>query len=370
MNKLLKRKSFVILLICVAVLLIALTLDLCGRNIAGFAEGYSNTVYPVFMTAISFVSGMFPFALGEILLLLLALGIVFGIAFLAVKLIKGKGRRLCYLRNAGLILLCFASFMYFSYTVCCGINYNRTSFSKVSGLTTEKYTSDELTMLSLYLIDKANSAAEEITAQGSMGYLDKNQLEAECVKAMNRVGEEYPSLSGFYPRPKALVASEAMSHLRLLGIYNPFTVEANYNNNVPRFSIPFTVCHELSHLKGFMQEDEANYIAYLACRDSDNVYLRYSGYVQALNYTLGQLYAAIGADKYWIIYDTINPVIKEEFQNNNKYWSNYETKVAEVSGKVNDTYLRVQGVEDGAKSYGRFVDLMISDCKKENNEQN
>ena len=48
---------------------------------------------------------------------------------------------------------------------------------------------------------------------------------------------------------------------------------------MPYYNIPHTICHELSHLKGFMREDEANFIGYLACIGSDSPDFRYSGYL-------------------------------------------------------------------------------------------
>jgi len=42
----------------------------------------------------------------------------------------------------------------------------------------------------------------------------------------------------------------------------PFTFEANVNVDIPPYQIPSTMLHELSHLRGFMREDEANFISY------------------------------------------------------------------------------------------------------------
>ena len=44
---------------------------------------------------------------------------------------------------------------------------------------------------------------------------------------MNRLGKSYDSLSGFYPDAKAVIASEGMSYMKILGMYAPFTIEAN-----------------------------------------------------------------------------------------------------------------------------------------------
>ena len=87
---------------------------------------------------------------------------------------------------------------------------------------------------------------------------------------MIRLGQSYPQLDGYYPYPKPLINSRLLSVQQLCGIYSPFTIEANYNREMPYYNIPHTICHELSHLKGFMREDEANFIGYLACIGSDS----------------------------------------------------------------------------------------------------
>ena len=76
-----------------------------------------------------------------------------------------------------------------------------------------------------------------------------------AVEAVHGLAEEFPALEGYYPQPKKLLLSEFLSYQGLTGIYSPFTVEANYNGDMTAYNIPFTTCHELSHLRGFMQEE-------------------------------------------------------------------------------------------------------------------
>jgi hypothetical protein len=47
-----------------------------------------------------------------------------------------------------------------------------------------------------------------------------------------------------------------------------------------------------------------------------------------------------------------------------KFWaapSKTVQTVREVSSKVNDTYLKVQGQSQGVRSYGRMVDLLLAE---------
>ena len=38
----------------------------------------------------------------------------------------------------------------------------------------------------------------------------------------------------------------------------------------------------------------------------------------------------------------------------------FEGKVAEVSTQINDSYLKAHSQEDGVRTYGRMVDLMLA----------
>ena len=70
---------------------------------------------------------------------------------------------------------------------------------------------------------------------------------------------------------------------------------------MPYYNIPHTICHELSHLKGFMREDEANFIGYLACIGSDSPDFRYSGYLTGWVYA-GNALAKADLEAYYGLY--------------------------------------------------------------------
>lgn len=335
---------------------VSLILTLLAKNTDSFAEWYSTNIYPFFVGTVGRITSLLPFSLCEILLYTVIILAVVGAVLSVIRFIRGKGKRKQIFMRALAVVLNFAVSVFFVFTLFCGINYNRTPFSAVSGFTVETYTAQELADLCVYILKNANDAAQKIETNETLTV----NLDEECKKAMNLLGERYDSLSGFYPNAKAVIASEGMSYMRILGMYTPFTIEANYNVNAPDFAKPFTVCHELSHLKGFMREDEANFIAYLACTGSDNIYLQYAGYVYALIYAANALYSAAGADIYNELMSYADEKIIAELRANSAYWKQYETPVATVATSVNDTYLKSQGQSDGKKSYGRFVDLMIS----------
>ena len=121
----------------------------------------------------------------------------------------------------------------------------------------------------------------------------------------------------------------------------------------------------MSHLRGFMEEEEANFIAYLACIHSDKKEFQYSGNLLAWIYAMNALYEG-DRDIWKSVRTELNVEVEADLEANRDYWKQYEGPVAEVSNKVNDTYLKANGQEDGVRSYDRMVDLLVAYQKKAN----
>ena len=216
---------------------------------------------------------------------------------------------------------------------------------------------------------RENSAAKDessgtnwpslILGEGPLTWKEAWQLGEAGVKAMEKLGEIYPSLSGFYPRPKPVGVSWILSVQQFSGIYSPFTAEANFNRQMTPYNIPHTICHELSHLKGFMREDEANFIGYLACIFADSLEYRYSGYLMGWIYATNALYEE-NPEAYFELAGRLPDRVNRALTANNRFWDQYEGKIAEAATQANDTYLKMNNQEEGVKSYGRVVDLMLA----------
>lgn len=177
-------------------------------------------------------------------------------------------------------------------------------------------------------------------------------------RAMEKLGQRYSRLSGHYPFPKPILNTWLLSVQQTTGVYSPFTVEANYNRDIAYYDIPFTICHELSHLRGYMQEEEANFIGVLATIGTDDLYFNYSGYVSAWVYA-GNALARIDSTAFATLYGRINARTRQDMLYNNAYWKQFEGKPAEAHEQLNDAYLKIQGQSTGVRSYGHVTDLML-----------
>ena len=338
-------------------------LGICARMVPGFAHTYSITVYPVLVNTIGRFSSIFPFSLSEAGLYLAAVFCILNLLFLIKKPLAALSR-----------LFFLACLLLFLYTAGCGINYYRTPFSYEAGMVMEQSSAGELYSLCLFLTEQINSTLTETDHSGDAlkglypGQTEDTPLPSaamlrelgmEGVKSMKGLGTAYPQLSGYYPYPKPLMNPRLLSIQQLCGIYSPFTIEANYNREMPYYNIPHTICHELSHLKGFMREDEANFIGYLACIGSDSPDFRYSGYLTGWVYA-GNALAKADLEAYYGLYGRLAPEAARDLAWNNQFWDRFDGKVAEASTQLNDRYLKANNQEDGVRSYGRMVDLMLA----------
>ena len=155
-----------------------------------------------------------------------------------------------------------------------------------------------------------------------------------------------------------------MSYADIAGMYFPFTVESNINVDGPFFTIPATMGHEMAHQCGFMREDEANFIGYLACKDASDPLTRYSGYSLAYDYALSALVKA-DRDTAVAVNDGLSEEVKADRRARAEYLKHFEGPVAEASNAANNAYLKANQQQDGTRSYGRMVDLLLAEARQE-----
>ncbi|MCR5153899.1 MAG: DUF3810 domain-containing protein [Lachnospiraceae bacterium] len=342
------------------------------RNDREFAEKvFAQKIFKGVSTGISFLTGKLPFSLAEASIVIgIPLVVFIIIAYFVVLKIRG-GKMFKHFLLLLLDFCCIGSIVYFVYAYGCGANYYRYDLTDHLGLTVSESTQEELEGLLTELAKKATSLREGLTedADGCYAFKGKDTELAEMArKSYIELAKEYPIFGGNYPAPKAVYFSRFMSKMNLTGIYTCWTMEANVNVDIPDYSLASTMCHELAHLRGFIREDEANYIGYLACMASPEAELKYSGTMMALIYTGNALYAQ-DADSYIKIREAYySDEVMRDLIANSVYWKQFEEeKVAKITEAANDTYLKANGEEDGTKSYGRMVDLLLAQYKARKN---
>lgn len=323
---------------------------------------YSTRINKVTIELLSFITGWIPFSLYDIFLVIVFLAFLTYIVFIIRRCIIYKKAIHKIIYKGLLNILSYISIIYFLFIVLWGINYNRVPFNETIGIYISKHNEKDLAKLYIYLIEECNLIRSKLPENNS-GIVSLND-DYESVfkrgkKGYDAIDNLYPTLKGKYSRPKYILSSDLFSYTGITGIYFPFTGQANVNIKVPTMTIPSTTMHEMAHQRGYAHEDEANFIAYLACINHPDLDFKYSGYLLALNHTSNALY-----NENISLLKELNSNLSEGVRNDiiykNEFWKKYEGKISEVSSKINDSYLKSNGVSDGEKSYGRMVDLLLS----------
>ena len=360
MRELIKQKRNLILL-CWPVGFLCYFLAKNNRDIAEYV--FARGIYKVYGWVMSHINGIFPFSVGELLLILAALGLALFPIITIIFIIRSKHKIITLVSSLRHLLLA-VGIVFLWFMIGAGTNYYRYEFSGFSGLVIEKSSKDELYELCKELAAKTNAARESLgISEGEVfvSKLSNRERAGEAVSAMEKLSEKYDVLKGYYPYPKSVFFSRTLSEFNITGVYFPFTVEANVNVDTPDYPKGACLCHELSHLSGFMREDEANFIGYLACVNSDCPELVYSGYMLALVHTGNKLYEE-DKDRYYEVWNTYSAGVRLDLTKNSEYWKQFkDTTLSNAGEKMNNTYLKLNNVEDGTKSYGRMVDLLLAE---------
>lgn len=354
---------------------IAIILNVLAWMSRSFCDAYIENVFPVWGRIYGIFTNLTNRSVGEIMLYLAAVLILFvliAIIWLFVIKVSGKGGRFAsalkgYLRIILLIIAIEAVVM----TLNCFILYHCSTFNQKYMPEIEsdrKYTIQELAEVRDVVVNRANALAEHMQRDEEGNIIYDGDMAAAAIREMKKLGEKYPQLDGYYGHPKAFATSEFFSQQYMMGYYFPFSMEANYNDVMYIANIPATMCHELAHTKGFIYEDEANFIGFLACLHSEDEFVEYCGYLSVISYLSNDLYESLGKDKvaYSKYAKASDLVVHDRVFLTKSAWEQVEKKavldtetVKEASNKFIDTNLKVNGIDQGAAMYSEVVDYLI-----------
>ena len=149
------------------------------------------------------------------------------------------------------------------------------------------------------------------------------------------------------------------NHLGYSGYFNPFTGEAQLNDAVPSVLHPFVIAHEMGHQLGYAREQEANLTGFLAARASADSLLRYSAYFDMFLYANAALFASDSSSARQYL-ELLAPEAKKDLQTLRTFRLRYRSVLEDIIDWWYDHFLRFNGQEDGARSYGLVVRALLS----------
>ena len=325
---------------------------------------YCRTLRPAFMGAFSRLIGLLPFSLAEVLILSAVIGGVVLLTFAVIGIVRAVRRReavalklIDWSSRLLAILLCGVLL----FTLLYGLCYYRENTAIGAGRYHLAYSAEDIAHVALYMTNDLNETRRETGLAEDEPYsfrLTPAELSDACREAYRALAADFPVYGGDYGDPKPVALSVPWTYTYVMGMYFPFTGEANYNTNIPSVELPHTILHEMAHQRGIAAEDEANFAAFLAGRYASDARVKYSALFESWLYVMSTLKRA-DKQAYETVLSFACAGVKADLQMTDAFWESYDTPLASFSDDVNRLYLESNGVEFGTASYSLSVQYIL-----------
>jgi hypothetical protein len=337
---------------------IAFIVELISKRSIALSDFITNTTGKFFRALLSYSTYIFPFSVAEMLLWFspVILGCIIA---LAVKCACRSWRSLSRF-VAGVLAICVSVYSLFVFTM--GTAYYGTGFVGKMGLERKTISEEELYYAASLIAERAAELCDEVMypegTYSSMPYTF-SEMSKKINEAYDAVCEKYDGIDDIETKAKPVILSPLWTYTHISGVYSFFTGEANVNTNYPDFIIASSAAHEMAHQRGIVTEDEANFVAFLVCIESDDPYIRYAGYMDMLNTFMMELSSS--SELYGKLYWSMPERMREEFVSYSVFFDKYRENVAaDVSTAVNDAYIENHNQPAGVKTYGLVVELVTA----------
>lgn len=344
---------FSLVMICFA--LISLIIYILVLNSVKFADFFNYNIASVVRQIMALSTSFIPFSTAEIFLILSPFFFALLIVLIVKKAKKGKKSSI----RLFFIILSIILYLFITFVWTYSSGFHTTKLDKQLALDKKTPNKEELAQATEFVVIQLNSLSKKIEYddQGSSNSpYNYRELSKEICKAYEKYEKEHGILRSFDSKIKPIMLSEPLTYTHISGIYTFMTGEGNVNVNYPDFIVATSAAHEMSHQRGIAREDEANITSFIVLMNSENDFLQYSAYLDMYRYLANALYSA-DKELYKSIYLLLDEKVRQDLVNYSNFFKKYSnSKASEVTNKVNDTYLQVNGQEQGIKSYGMVVE--------------
>ena len=317
---------------------------------------YSTGVYPYISSASRFLLGWIPFSVGDILYALAIVWIIAGLINIIKRLWrKQQNRQLLF--YYGRRVLQTVLIIYISFNWLWGFNYNRLGSAYQMNLKFERYNNDQLIRLTDSITVKLKEIIKE---QASVKIFDRPK---DLATLSSKAYQTAETTFSFLHHPNLSVKPQLLynggNYIGFLGYFNPFTSEAQLNITIPKILLPMVCCHEMAHQLGYASESEANFIGYIACKQSSEPAFRYSVYYDLFSYVINDLYYRDSAKAKEKL-AALPQRIKDDRKQVHAFFRSYKNSFNPLIEWIFDKYLKLNSQPKGRDSYNEVVGWLIA----------
>ena len=334
---------------------------------------YTFRFYPYIGWMLSHISGIFPFAIGD---LFIALSISWVILYpvyqicIKKKLIKkGWLRQDATLLKKRMVFCHVAEYLLWVYAwfyLAWGLNYSQPIIFMRMRMMPAKVSKQTLRDFANRYVDSINYLSESIS------YKDlKKRTQDEVLHGYNQLPLRMGINSPFnqHPRVKTMVFTPLSSMAGVTGSMGPFFCEFTLNGDILPHDYPATYAHEFAHFLGVANEGEANFYSYIVCTASADKQVRFSGYYHIFFHVLNNVFDILGEKEGERFLRHIRPEIIQLAKSDRRYWLSKRCKALDAAQDfIFELYLRGNHVAEGRKSYSGVIGLILAWEEKKNTQ--
>ena len=311
---------------------------------------YSERFYTFIYKSHKFFFENLTFSFGDVLYGLSLLTIILSV----IQSIKKRKKFFKSFLKNGLAIISFISLVFY---LSWGLNYYRLPLHKTLNYSSI-YNENQLTNTFQKLIEISNSLHQNLSEADSLAL----QIPYSKQKLLEMIEKNFffkPKEFNIKPYLKSSIWSTLLSYMGYAGYLNPFTLESQINDRIPKLSYITTASHEMAHQFGIASESEANFIAFYTSINHPDPFIQFAGSSLALRYFYSELYKAnpILATKNIA---KLSPGILKNFKQLSVFWKKFQNPFEPYLKKSYDSYLKANGQTNGIKSYNDMVGLVIA----------
>ena len=322
---------------------------------------YTTRIYPVIGTLLSPISGIFPFAVGDIFI---ALSITWVILYPIYEI--GLRKKRVFGRVAEYLLWVYAWFY-----IAWGLNYSQPNIYYRIGMKPVEVSKAKFKKFAYQYADSLNALSNaSLSNAGKSIFPDsivddalKNRVRDAVLKEYNKIGYREGINKPFnqHPHAKTMVFTPLSSMAGVTGSMGPFFCEFTLNGDILAHDYPATNAHEFAHFLGVANEGEANFYSYIVCTASADKQVRFSGYYHIFFHVLNNVYDILGEKEGERFLQHIRPEIIQRARNDRHYWLSKRCKALDAAQDfIFELYLRGNHVAEGRKSYSGVIGLILA----------
>ncbi len=318
---------------------------------AAVERAYAGGVYPLVQPALTTFSNHAPFALFDVVLG----AAVVSIATMWAVGLRGRGPR-TRMATAGRLALdtsAVAAVLYLWFLAAWGMNYRREPLREQFDFREDRITREALHDLARRNTQALNALYRDAHAAGWPELAaTPDALRPAFERAQRDLAMPWTAVVG---RPKRSVLNFYFTRVSIDGMTNPFFLETLANQTLLPFERTATVAHEWSHLAGYADESEANFLGWLVCMRGDRP-AQYSGWLSLYGTVINALPRSERDD----MIARLDAGPRADLQAVSDRIRRHTIPIANRAGyALYDRFLKANTVDAGIRSYGEVLRLLL-----------